>query len=233
MCDCPANTMCIECIDTKKPPSKITARFVANRASTELVTTDNGFGGETTKRTAAKAQPADKPGMATREQRDLIRKLLTEKAGHPTVENIRLEVREQMANGGIRRRDASEQIKTLLALPRPAVTDLDDGMYRTTDGTIFKVYHTANGANQQVAKRLVVLDTPYTKTVRGKQVEVKAEFEYEGKRPLRKITAEMKMTLDEAIKFGAVYGVCCVCSATLTNEDSIEAGIGPVCATKF
>lgn len=41
------------------------------------------------------------------------------------------------------------------------------------------------------------------------------------------------MTIDEAREYGRLYGVCAVCGATLTDEKSIEAGIGPVCATRF
>lgn len=36
-----------------------------------------------------------------------------------------------------------------------------------------------------------------------------------------------------AIAYGIETGVCCVCNAQLTNEASIQAGIGPICATKF
>lgn len=36
-----------------------------------------------------------------------------------------------------------------------------------------------------------------------------------------------------AIAYGIETGVCCVCNAQLTNKNSIEAGIGPICATKM
>ena len=36
-----------------------------------------------------------------------------------------------------------------------------------------------------------------------------------------------------AIAYGIETGVCCICNATLTNKESIEAGIGPICATKM
>jgi Family of unknown function (DUF6011) len=36
-----------------------------------------------------------------------------------------------------------------------------------------------------------------------------------------------------AIAYGIETGVCCICNATLTNNASIEAGIGPICATKM
>ena len=40
------------------------------------------------------------------------------------------------------------------------------------------------------------------------------------------------MSLKEAKKFGQLYGVCCVCGAVLTDEVSIERGIGPICERK-
>jgi len=42
----------------------------------------------------------------------------------------------------------------------------------------------------------------------------------------------MKMTLEEGKKYGAIYGVCVRCAATLTREESIERAMGPICAGK-
>lgn len=36
-----------------------------------------------------------------------------------------------------------------------------------------------------------------------------------------------------AIAYGKATGNCCICSKTLTNPESIAAGIGPYCAKKF
>jgi hypothetical protein len=41
------------------------------------------------------------------------------------------------------------------------------------------------------------------------------------------------LTLEEAKKYGRIYGTCIVCSRTLTDESSISAGIGPICAKGF
>lgn len=38
-----------------------------------------------------------------------------------------------------------------------------------------------------------------------------------------------RMSFAEAQKFGRLYGTCAVCGRTLTNETSIDRGIGPVC----
>lgn len=48
-----------------------------------------------------------------------------------------------------------------------------------------------------------------------------------------KIRPETKMTLEQAKQYGKMYGMCMLCGRTLTDEKSIEAGIGPVCADKI
>ena len=109
---------------------------------------------------------------------------------------------------------ASHKITTLLAMPtvnRPA--ELDEGMYKVGDD-IFKVYFTQAG---HIATKQLTEDG----------------FEYTGRKPLAKIKPEHRMTLDLAKEYGKVTGTCCNCGRLLTNEDSIEAGIGPICAGKF
>ncbi len=39
--------------------------------------------------------------------------------------------------------------------------------------------------------------------------------------------------LEEAIRIGKATGRCCVCGIKLTNPESVERGIGPVCAERF
>jgi hypothetical protein len=37
----------------------------------------------------------------------------------------------------------------------------------------------------------------------------------------------------EAKTLGSLYGFCVRCGATLTDDASIKAGIGPICAKRF
>lgn len=97
--------------------------------------------------------------------------------------------------------------------------ELESGMYRA-NGEIYKVYRAVHGSQLMVAKLLVVDEE--TKTAR---------FQYRGLAE-RFVTHADKMTLEQAKEFGAIYGVCCVCAATLTDEVSIKAGIGPVCGKR-
>lgn len=42
-----------------------------------------------------------------------------------------------------------------------------------------------------------------------------------------------KLTVERAREYGRLYGRCMLCGRTLTDPSSIEAGIGPVCASKL
>lgn len=94
-----------------------------------------------------------------------------------------------------------------------------DGMYQLPDGRIVKVQYAVHGSGK-----------PYAKLVRVHEGHV--EFEYTPGL-VRECKPEYRMTLEQAKAFGALYGACCNCGKTLTDEPSIEAGIGPVCARKF
>lgn len=114
-----------------------------------------------------------------------------------------------------------------------ATNALEDGVYQLPPnaggspdgGTIYKVYHTVHGANVQVAKELV----PHQNT---DGIIDSWEFQYRGRAPLHYIKPEHKLSLDEAREFGELYGVCCCCGRTLTNELSIALGIGPICGDR-
>lgn len=93
------------------------------------------------------------------------------------------------------------------------------GMYKLGDD-IYKVQKAVHGSGQLYAKLLVV-DGPGS-----------AHFEY-ATGAIRKLRAEHKLSLEDAKAFGALYGSCCCCGKTLTDENSIAEGIGPVCASKL
>lgn len=46
-------------------------------------------------------------------------------------------------------------------------------------------------------------------------------------------TKGIALTLEAAKAYGHIYGMCVICGRTLTDEQSIEMGIGPICASKF
>lgn len=96
---------------------------------------------------------------------------------------------------------------------RTSAVQVGEGMYRK-DGVIYKVQKAIHGSGHLYVKRLT-----------------ETGFEYAAG-ALGALREEHKMTLEECKEYGALYGTCCVCGRTLTDENSIAAGIGPVCAGK-
>ena len=94
-----------------------------------------------------------------------------------------------------------------------APAPITSGMYLHND-TAFRVYQ-ANNGNYLLVKALV-----------------DGDWEYRGTPKRCGLTAEMRMTLDQAKQYGKSTGVCVCCGRTLTNPDSIELGIGPICRSK-
>lgn len=96
-----------------------------------------------------------------------------------------------------------------------------DGMYRNPETEeIFKVQKAVHGSGNLYAKRLQQYDDGTWK------------FNF-APGAVRALKPEWRMTLEEAKAFGQLYGVCCVCGRTLTDETSIAEGIGPICSGRL
>jgi hypothetical protein len=116
--------------------------------------------------------------------------------------------------------------------------DLDLGMYQITDVNgiqmIYKIKWNKTNT-YKYAEKLVITDGKWSKS--GKP---SGKFVYAGSM-MNKLTSENKMTEEQAkafhdatkAKYGVDYGFCCVCGKLLTVKKSIDAGVGPVCITKF
>lgn len=122
-------------------------------------------------------------------------------------------------------REASSMIDALMALPRvggaaagPARATAPEGMHRVA-GVVYKVQKAVHGSGRLYAKRLVQSGESWS-----------FEFAPGGIALLSEAT---RMTLTEAREWGVLYGTCCACGRTLTDETSIANGIGPVCGSKF
>jgi hypothetical protein len=110
--------------------------------------------------------------------------------------------------------------------PARTKTRAAEGMYRKA-GTIYKVQKAVHGSRQNYAKRLVETLVIDKKTGKPKwKFEYAPGFVYE-------LRPEHALTVEQAKEFGCLYGSCAICGRTLTNEISIEMGIGPVCREKY
>jgi hypothetical protein len=103
--------------------------------------------------------------------------------------------------------------------PAPKIAKISDGFYYK-GGNVYKVQIAAYGSGRLYAKKLVV------------EPGERARFVYEPGAVSTLVPGD-KMTFEQAVAFGKLYGVCARCGRLLTDEDSIEAGMGPVCRGYF
>lgn len=96
-----------------------------------------------------------------------------------------------------------------------ARVEVTEGWYMVEDQP-WKVQVAVNGSGRLYAKRLT--DEGWEYVSGGLKVIAK-----DG----------VPMTLEMAQQYGRLYGVCGVCGRTLTDETSIAAGIGPICAGRL
>lgn len=104
-----------------------------------------------------------------------------------------------------------------------------DGMYRNpATGDIYKVQIAHHGSGNLYAKKLVKLDEP--RIIRGKE----AHFEFVMARgAIYNIKPEWQLDRADAKEFGDLYGCCMRCGLVLTDEASIDAGLGSTCIKKM
>jgi hypothetical protein len=117
----------------------------------------------------------------------------------------------------IPRADVDHIINTLKNSPyssRPASPDLTEGMYRTDTGRIFKVQRSRE-SGRLYAKELL-----------------NGTFTY-AQGAMRLLTPADRMSLADAQAYGRRTGMCCVCGRELTNPESVQNGIGPICAGRL
>lgn len=118
--------------------------------------------------------------------------------------------------GYLRRSQASEFIDAMLKAddkPRKAST-APEGMHML-DGVVYKVQRSQRGF--LYAKEL----NPSWK-----------KFTYAAG-AVAKLSAETLMSEEDAAQYGHRYGICACCGRILTNAESIDAGIGPVCRARL
>lgn len=155
--------------------------------------------------------------IATEKQNDFISRLMGERDYHTlNVGNI-LQAQER----GLTKTEASTLITLLMGCPKRSqgtVKAVEEGFY-ILDDMVYRVQKAKSSGNLY-AKILkpVVFGTAHWEYAPGM---------------MRKLGDAQKLTVEVAASMGHHYGVCMICGRTLTAEESVQAGIGPICAGKI
>ena len=162
--------------------------------------------------------------LATDKQFTFIRRLLAER-------NLDAELREHVQfarslaqRGNLTAHGASVLIDALLDAPkaapmRPTEDEPEAGVYRDAKGRLLRVY-----AGQKTGRML------------AKEVELEdgelLGYTYLGAAVFLVKDAQ-RLSLDEVGSLGVATGSCLLCGRRLDDPESVDRGIGPVCAGNY
>jgi hypothetical protein len=132
---------------------------------------------------------------------------------------------QQLTNAESRRRDLANPVT--------------EGWYKLGDD-IYKVQRAVHGSGNLYAKLLVVEELADEELNEAQRIWKEREptrmfhsasWQY-AQGAIRRLRGEHRLSDEDAKMFGRLYGVCVKCARTLTKEESIERGMGDVCAGK-
>uniref|UniRef100_A0AAU7J802 Helix-turn-helix DNA binding domain protein n=2 Tax=unclassified bacterial viruses TaxID=12333 RepID=A0AAU7J802_9VIRU len=114
-------------------------------------------------------------------------------------------------------RSVSVAIDTLMSKPRKPIAH-EDG------AAVSEGYYFVNG---------LIYKVQASKSTGNLYAKVFSEHGYEyAPGAMRLIPTATRLTLDQAAEAGVRTGRCVICAKELTDPDSVERGIGPVCAAR-
>ena len=211
------------------------------------------------RRSSTPVREAREVRMATEAQRSYLGVLLETKEIPEGMEADAAALSEMLANKvGIEFDRAGRMITQLKLAPRARKTkdftgepagrvDRDGMFYDPNTGTVYRVQVAVHGSGNLYAKRLemtgyqgdssdeyisvTLTDIRQAKDPEYAGIQWEVKFRYAAG-AISKIKPEWRMTKEDASKFGALYGSCVKCGLPLTKEESIERGMGDICAGK-
>lgn len=160
---------------------------------------------------------------ATTKQFQLIKRLIDERQLSQRDVDYVEQCRQQAIVGQLATTGASNLIDHLMALPKqdnPSEQDEPEaGIYQSTDG-MFRVYLGQKSGRMLAKEITMALDNSPVYTYRGSATRVLPED-------------AQRLSLEEVGQIGQMFDHCLCCGARLDDPESVDRGIGPICASKY
>lgn len=162
--------------------------------------------------------------MATTKQFAFLKTLVAERDLDSSLTDWVRDSRARAQNGGMTSHEASSLISALLDRPKktisqPKADEPDVGVYLDAAGRILRVY-AGQKSGCMLAKQVIVEDGEFVR------------YDYVG-RAAGRVTAQQRLSLEEVGQMGVATGSCLLCGRRLDDPESVDRGVGPVCAGKY
>lgn len=202
------------------------------------------FAGLATSTSGASAHDAPDGPPPTDGQVKFYTDLLRRKGGCDQ-EEVDRRVAKRKAEHAWTRSSVSKAIDKLKAMPDRegdgATKEEPPEGFHLLDDQIYSVKRAVHGSGMLVGRRLQTENAEAVKAAwkewddggrHGRQP--KLDWDYVGRKgAFWKLSEATLLTKEQLQAMGHLYGICCRCGACLTKQESIDRGMGPVCASKF
>lgn len=158
----------------------------------------------------------------TARQYGFLRALIAEKQLDDAANALVEEARADAVAGTLTRERASEIISLLSKLPKKSEAAAESGVY-VIDGEYHVRVYLGQQSGKMLAKRIVI----------GPDNEVSYDYVGAASSVFRSAYSVERLSLEEVGRLGIATGQCLVCGRRLDDPESVDRGIGPVCAEKY
>lgn len=164
---------------------------------------------------------------ASQKQFDFIKSLISQKE----LDNEGLEfvakARAKAVDGKLVATEASDLIEYLMAQPAKLnnETSVATGVYQDSRGRFFRVY-LGQQSGVMLVKAIIA-----GQDLRGAWTDV--SYDYLGAASKHLPEDATRLPLEEVGRLGMAVGECLICGRRLDDPESVDRGIGPVCASKY
>jgi hypothetical protein len=155
--------------------------------------------------------------LATEKQFNFLVQLVNERPGAKTYVDTQLAANHVSHPREFSVHEMSNVIGVVLDMPKTA-EEPEAGVYRRNDGELFRVYF-GQQSGHMLAKHIRFLDG-------------EVDYMYSGAARLV-VKNAVRLSLEEVGQLGVASGSCLVCGRRLDDPESVDRGIGPVCAAKY
>lgn len=164
---------------------------------------------------------------ASQKQFDLIKSLLSERVLDADLEELVSAARALAVEGLLESRRASELIDALFAAPRKTeqAEEPEAGVYVVNGDHYVRVYH-GQQSGRMLAKRIHMEQD-------GGEWTVSYEYLGAASRVLVPSATPQRLSIEEVGSLGITTNHCLICGHRLDDPESVDRGIGPVCAAKY
>lgn len=162
---------------------------------------------------------------ASQPQFDLIKRLLAERTLDAELQNRVDVAREAATKGHLSMTRCSMLIDALMAAPKTVVTHgWAAGVYEDTGGNLFRVYFGQQSSRMLVQQIIAEHDT---------MGDMDVSYVYLGTATSKLPRDAVRLPLERVGRLGIASGQCLICGRRLDVPESVDRGIGPVCAERY